>query len=461
MRPSARSPLLAAAACFLGFGVAARLRLRDRPVGRLDAIALHGLTALDEGPLYRLPASRLPPTSPIRCRCWSCSLRCSPGDGRLGAGARRSPRSALVAGANLTGPGLKVALAHPRFHPLLGRDQLGAEAFPSGHATAAMSIALAAVLVAPARVRVVVASVAAAYVIAVATSLLVIGWHYPSDVAGRVAGLLRLLLLGGRRRSRGCRWARGRRGPESGAGALAGARWGRGCRAGRGEPDRTVSRRGAACLRARAYGGHRDGARPHGDLGRPGRERHADRRPLLSGPVAGLAVCGGSAVRGLDVRLPDAVYLQRHGADGYVLPHRIDHLANMRSLAAGGLRPGAGARLGGRIAPRSRPGDVRVPRRLHRLGCRPGGVRGRARPPRARIRPRTGGAASSLAWRDRVGSEIVDGGAYWQTRGPRLETPAEIRLMAATRATGRDDDRLGVHCRLRARPRLRGDLRGG
>ena len=52
--------------------------------------------------------------------------------------------------------------------------------------------------------------------------------------------------------------------------------------------------------------------------------------------VAGLAVCGGSAVRGLDVLLPDAVYLQRHGDDRYVLPHRIDHLANMRSLAEAG-----------------------------------------------------------------------------------------------------------------------------
>jgi hypothetical protein len=52
--------------------------------------------------------------------------------------------------------------------------------------------------------------------------------------------------------------------------------------------------------------------------------------------VAGLAVCGGSAVRGLDVLLPDAVYLQRHGTDRYLLPHRIDHLANMRSLVEAG-----------------------------------------------------------------------------------------------------------------------------
>jgi 5'-methylthioadenosine phosphorylase len=36
-----------------------------------------------------------------------------------------------------------------------------------------------------------------------------------------------------------------------------------------------------------------------------------------------------------------------------------------------------------------------------------------------------------LAWQDRAGLELVDGGVYWESRGPRLETPAEIRLAAA------------------------------
>jgi purine nucleoside phosphorylase len=34
-------------------------------------------------------------------------------------------------------------------------------------------------------------------------------------------------------------------------------------------------------------------------------------------------------------------------------------------------------------------------------------------------------------WRDGVGLQLVDGGVYWQARGPRLETQAEIRLMAS------------------------------
>ena len=35
-----------------------------------------------------------------------------------------------------------------------------------------------------------------------------------------------------------------------------------------------------------------------------------------------------------------------------------------------------------------------------------------------------------LAWREATDVPLVDGGVYWQTRGPRLETAAEIRLIA-------------------------------
>jgi 5'-methylthioinosine phosphorylase len=145
--------------------------------------------------------------------------------------------------------------------------------------------------------------------------------------------------------------------------------------------------------------------------------------------VAVLAVCGGSAVRGLDVLLPDAVYLQRHGADGYVLPHRIDHLANMRSLAQVGCdRVLAVGSVGG-LHPELGPGTFVCPDDFIALDAGPAAVEDE----RAHSVPGFDPGWRRrvlLAWRDRVGSEIVDGGAYWQTRGPRLETPAEIRLMA-------------------------------
>ena len=89
----------------------------------------------------------------------------------------------VIAGANVTTQALK---------PLLGRlDPLGGDAerfsegiFPSGHATVAMSLALALVIVVPATARPVAAVVAAVYAGAVGVGLLLLGWHFPSDVAG-------------------------------------------------------------------------------------------------------------------------------------------------------------------------------------------------------------------------------------------------------------------------------------
>jgi len=146
--------------------------------------------------------------------------------------------------------------------------------------------------------------------------------------------------------------------------------------------------------------------------------------------VAGLAVCGGSAVRGLELRLPDALYIQRHGVDGYVLPHRIDHPANMRSLAEAGCdRVLALGSVGG-LKPELGPGTFVCPDDFIALGAGPVAFDD----DRAHSVPRFDGSWRRrvvLAWQERVGLRIVDGGVYWQARGPRLETPSEIRLMAS------------------------------
>jgi membrane-associated phospholipid phosphatase len=182
MRLTARSPLLAAAACFLGFVAVLVCAYAIAPIERLDATALHGLMSL-RGPVSDLVGDPVAHSAdPLPLAVVLAALLAF----GWAFGRRRQAVAALalVVGANLTCVVLKVALAHPRFQPILGTDQLDADAFPSGHATSAMSVALAAVLVAPARLRVAVAAGAAAWVIAVSTSLLVLGWHFPSDVLG-------------------------------------------------------------------------------------------------------------------------------------------------------------------------------------------------------------------------------------------------------------------------------------
>jgi membrane-associated phospholipid phosphatase len=105
---------------------------------------------------------------------------------------RHRPRVGLVvvfvtAGANLTTQSLKPLLGATRFSDFLGGAQITSGSWPSGHATAAMALALCAVLVSPPRLRPLVALAGVAFTLGVSVSLLILGWHYPSDV---VAGLL-------------------------------------------------------------------------------------------------------------------------------------------------------------------------------------------------------------------------------------------------------------------------------
>lgn len=107
----------------------------------------------------------------------------------------------VVAGSNVTTQLLK---RHLFDRPDLGvvTPGMSANTLPSGHTTVAMSVAAAAVLVAPARLRGVVAIVAAAYGAATGVATLSAGFHRPSDaiasclvVGAWAAGLGALVLV--------------------------------------------------------------------------------------------------------------------------------------------------------------------------------------------------------------------------------------------------------------------------
>jgi membrane-associated phospholipid phosphatase len=88
----------------------------------------------------------------------------------------------IVAGA--TTEALKHLLATQRFDEWLGQAQIGAASWPSGHSTAAMTMALCAVLAAPPRLRPTIAAIGGTFAVAVAYAILTLGWHFPSDVFG-------------------------------------------------------------------------------------------------------------------------------------------------------------------------------------------------------------------------------------------------------------------------------------
>ena len=99
---------------------------------------------------------------------------------------RRRPRLAIgagvvVLGSNVTVQVMKGALERP---PLGDTWWNGPNSFPSGHATVAMSLAMAVILVAPPALRVPMAVIGGAYALGVGVAVIALDWHRPSDVLG-------------------------------------------------------------------------------------------------------------------------------------------------------------------------------------------------------------------------------------------------------------------------------------
>ena len=123
--------------------------------------------------------------------------------------------------------------------------------------------------------------------------------------------------------------------------------------------------------------------------------------------------------------------MQRHGGvEGpYVLPHEIDHAANLRPLAEQGCDRVLAIGSVGSLSPELPVGALLCPDDFIALQLGPSVFADARAHSAPGFDPR---------WRNEVieawkagGQEPRDGGIYWQTRGPRFETPAEIRLIAA------------------------------
>jgi membrane-associated phospholipid phosphatase len=183
-------PLLSALACLLGLVVVAVLALGVPAARERDVAILHGFVALDRPSIHGEISWLVHLANPLPYAI--AGLIC------VGiALARRRPWRALavlmllvVTGA--TTQALKHLLAQPRtIHWISPWGQIDPTAWPSGHSTAAMTLALCAVMVAPPALRVVTALVGGAFAVGVGYSVLVLAWHFPSDVLGGffVAGM--------------------------------------------------------------------------------------------------------------------------------------------------------------------------------------------------------------------------------------------------------------------------------
>jgi 5'-methylthioadenosine phosphorylase len=123
--------------------------------------------------------------------------------------------------------------------------------------------------------------------------------------------------------------------------------------------------------------------------------------------------------------------LRRHGEEGdpYVLPHLIDHQRNLRRLREAGCDRVLGICSVGSLRAEIPVGSLVCPHDFIALQL---GITS-FDDARAHTAP-----GFDPDWRERVlagsraaGGRLADGAVYWQTTGPRFETPAEIRLLAA------------------------------
>ncbi len=124
-----------------------------------------------------------------------------------------------------------------------------------------------------------------------------------------------------------------------------------------------------------------------------------------------------------------AVY--RHGADETVPPHRIDYVAELGVLDQLGCDRVLALSSTGSLRPSLPVGSFVAPDDFIALDQPPVTISASGRD---HVVP-----GFDAAWRDRVVScwsrvadePLVDHGVYWQTNGPRFETPAEVRFLAA------------------------------
>ena len=126
----------------------------------------------------------------------------------------------------------------------------------------------------------------------------------------------------------------------------------------------------------------------------------------------------------------NVVFILRHGHDAaeYVLPHMINHRANLQAMKDLGATEIIGINSTGSLKKYLYPGLVVIPDDFITLTPTPTIHQNKA----VHITPALNDTVRQklIAAAKRCDIPVVENGVYWQVTGPRLETRAEIRMMA-------------------------------
>jgi 5'-methylthioadenosine phosphorylase len=127
---------------------------------------------------------------------------------------------------------------------------------------------------------------------------------------------------------------------------------------------------------------------------------------------------------------PRVAFVPRHGRDPrkYILPHMINHQANLSALKGLGVEEVVGVNSTGSLRKNLPPGSIVIPDDFILLAVPLTVFKNRAQ----HVTP---GLSEPLRQKlvkasRACGIDCIPTGVYWQTAGPRLETKAEIRMMA-------------------------------
>ncbi len=124
------------------------------------------------------------------------------------------------------------------------------------------------------------------------------------------------------------------------------------------------------------------------------------------------------------------VYISRHGIgdQGQIPPHMINHRANIKAMKDLGVHDIIGVNSTGSLKKELVPGTLIVPDDYISLFESPTIFNEEQR----HIVPTLSETVRQklIAASEELGIPLISEGTYWQTRGPRLETKAEIRMMS-------------------------------